>query len=148
MSHLISTLEPNMIRMCNAHIAACAAADITLVVYNTRRTEKEQALLYANGRLLDELPDSVAQLIAEEIREWESHGAHTGPGNIVTHCHGPECPHVLGIAYDAVPVENGDAIWSDNALWEKIGAIGESVGLDWGGRYKTIRDRPHFQRKA
>lgn len=147
MSRLISTLEPDVVRLCNAHIAACDAADITLVVYCTRRTEKEQAMEYAKGRTLNQLPDSVAQLIADEIRDWESHGIHFGPGGIVTHCHGPDCPHVMGVAYDCVPVEEGKAVWGDAALWEKVGTIGEGLGMEWGGRWSRFPDKPHFQKK-
>ena len=130
MGRLISTLEPDVLRMCNAHIEACRQAGITLVVYCTRRSEKEQALEYAKGRPFADLPDNVSNLIAAEIRLWESTGARSGPGSIVTNCHGPDCPHVLGIAYDCVPVLDGKAIWYDDALWQRVGALGESTGLE------------------
>ena len=147
MGRLISSLEPDLVRMCNAHLEACRQAGITLVVYCTRRSEKEQALEYVKGRQFSELPESVSNLIADEIRLWETSGARSGPGSVVTHCHGPECPHVLGIAYDCVPVREGKAIWNDETIWEKVGALGESVGLEWGGRWPHFPDRPHFQRK-
>ncbi|CAH2213223.1 M15 family metallopeptidase [Tepidibacter aestuarii] len=25
-----------------------------------------------------------------------------------------------------------------------MGAIGKSIGLEWGGDFKSIKDRPHF----
>jgi peptidoglycan L-alanyl-D-glutamate endopeptidase CwlK len=33
----------------------------------------------------------------------------------------------------------------DLELWNKIGTIGESVGLEWAGRWKRFREFPHFQ---
>lgn len=37
--------------------------------------------------------------------------------------------------------------WSpSDPLWERVGEIGESVGLVWGGRWKgNKRDCPHFE---
>jgi peptidoglycan L-alanyl-D-glutamate endopeptidase CwlK len=29
--------------------------------------------------------------------------------------------------------------------WQEVGVAGESVGLEWGGRWRKIRDMPHFQ---
>lgn len=49
--------------------------------------------------------------------------------------------------YYCVPVLDGKAIWNDEILWGKVGALGESVGLEWGGRWARFPDRPHFQRK-
>ncbi len=147
MSRSIFLLEPDMIRMCNAHIEACRQVGITLVIYCTRRSEKEQALEYTKGRVFDALPESVSRLITDEIREWKVRGLQAGPGAIVTHCHGPDCPHVLGIAYDCVPIREGKAIWDDDALWQQLGTLGESVGLEWGGRWPHFPDRPHFQRR-
>jgi hypothetical protein len=58
----------------------------------------------------------------------------------------PLCgPHGFGLAFDVVPLVNGKAIWDNNGLWVKIGAIGKSLGLEWGGDWKTIIDKPHFQ---
>ena len=147
MSRKISDLNPNVAEMCGRHIEACNAADIQLVVYSTRRTEAEQALLYAQGRYLDQLPDAVAALIAGEIRHWREQGYYIGPGNIVTRRYGPDCPHVLGIAYDCVAVVDGKAVWNDLALWERIGTLGEAQGAEWGGRWPTFPDRPHFQQR-
>jgi peptidoglycan LD-endopeptidase CwlK len=147
MGRLISCLEPDVIRMCNAHIEACRRAGITLLVYCTRRSEKEQALEYARGRRFDQLPDDVAKRIGAEIRHWKGTGASSGPGSIVTNCYGPQCPHVLGIAYDCVPTDGGQAMWNNEELWQQVGKLGEGAGLEWGGRWEHFPDRPHFQKR-
>jgi peptidoglycan L-alanyl-D-glutamate endopeptidase CwlK len=49
-----------------------------------------------------------------------------------------------------VPIRNGKPVWntsgSDGDLWRKIGEIGESVGLEWAGRWTgKLREMAHFQ---
>ena len=29
--------------------------------------------------------------------------------------------------------------------WDLVGQVGESLGLEWGGRWKSGADMPHFQ---
>jgi hypothetical protein len=35
-----------------------------------------------------------------------------------------------------------DRVWP---RYEKLGALGEEAGLEWGGRWPRLRDAPHFQ---
>jgi peptidoglycan L-alanyl-D-glutamate endopeptidase CwlK len=53
--------------------------------------------------------------------------------------------HGFGLAFDVVPIVNGKAVWNNQGLWNKIGALGKSLGLEWGGDWKSIIDKPHFQ---
>lgn len=53
--------------------------------------------------------------------------------------------HAFGLAFDLVPIVNGKAEWNDQGLWNKIGVLGKSLGLEWGGDWKSIIDKPHFQ---
>jgi hypothetical protein len=53
--------------------------------------------------------------------------------------------HQYGLAVDIVPVVNGEAQWNNIRLWRKIGVIGESLGLRWGGRWKSLYDPGHFE---
>lgn len=54
-------------------------------------------------------------------------------------------PHAFGLAFDVVPVVSGKAIWNNHEFWDKIGALGKSLGFEWGGDWKSIVDKPHFQ---
>jgi peptidoglycan L-alanyl-D-glutamate endopeptidase CwlK len=38
-----------------------------------------------------------------------------------------------------------DAFNDNTGLFEKVGAIGKKLGLEWGGGWTSIKDRPHFQ---
>lgn len=53
--------------------------------------------------------------------------------------------HGFGLAFDVVPIVNGKAIWDNQVIWNKIGVLGKSLGLTWGGDWKSIIDKPHFE---
>lgn len=54
--------------------------------------------------------------------------------------------HNHRLAFDVVPSEYLPLKdWNpEGSLWPKIGAIGKSIGLEWGGDWKK-KDLPHFQ---
>ena len=91
--------------------------NIDLRVTDGFRSVEEQDKLYAKGR--------------------------TALGSIVTKARGGCSNYNFGLAIDIVPIENGKLNWETNN-WDIIGRIGESRGLEWGGRWKFL-DRPHFQ---
>ena len=104
---------------CRAFIAACAAAGVDVIITSTFRDAESQNALYAQGR--------------------------TTPGKKVTNAAGGDSLHNWRVAFDFVPVANGKAIWDDAKLWERCGAIAESVGLEWGGSWPKFPDTPHCQ---
>lgn len=54
-------------------------------------------------------------------------------------------PHGFGCAFDVAPLQpNGKIDWGDYAAFKKMGQIGKSLGLEWGGDWKSV-DCPHFQ---
>jgi len=56
--------------------------------------------------------------------------------------------HNHRLAFDVAPVEYLSLPdWNPaGPLWPKVGAIGKSVGLEWGGDWPDKKkDRPHFQ---
>ncbi len=82
-----------------------------------RRTIEEQNALYAQGR--------------------------TTPGKIVTKARGGSSYHNFGLAFDIVGIE-GKSI-NYNLDYSTISTIGKEMGLQWGGDFKSIIDKPHFQ---
>ncbi|MCD1627041.1 M15 family metallopeptidase [Seohaeicola saemankumensis] len=67
----------------------------------------------------------------------------TTPGIVVTNARGGESAHNYGVAVDFVFRNEGyDA---PEELWQTLGSIGESAGFEWGGRWKTFPDKPHFE---
>ena len=53
--------------------------------------------------------------------------------------------HQYGLAVDVVPVVDSVAVWNNALLWRKIGAVGEKLGLRWGGRWRKPYDPGHFE---
>lgn len=125
-SRKIEDLLPVVAEKVRAFIDACDAEGIDLLVTSTYRDHESQNELYAQGR--------------------------TKPGKIVTNAKGGESFHNFQCAVDVVPLRNGKPVWStsgeDGKLWNLIGEIGESVGLEWAGRWRTFREFAHFQYTA
>lgn len=104
-------------------IANCTAANIPVVVIDTGRTVIEQR-----------------QKVVEGV-SWTQNSRHL-----------PQPPEGLSEAIDIAPVSIIAAAalfpnWQPtNPLWEKVGEIGEALGLRWGGRWSGIkRDPSHFE---
>ena len=94
---------------------------LDLVVTNGFRSNAEQERLYNQGR--------------------------TTPGPIVTKAKPGTSWHNHGLAFDvAVRGPNGQATWpNDTALWKRIGSVGKTIGLRWGGDFDGFTDNPHFE---
>jgi peptidoglycan L-alanyl-D-glutamate endopeptidase CwlK len=111
------------------HIEACEAEGIDLLVYCTYRSNVEQDIEFAKGRTI--------------------------PGSVVTNARGGQSKHnhmeagiPASLAYDCIPVVNGKAQWSNVNLINKVGLLGEGVGMVWAGRWRgKLREAVHFEAK-
>lgn len=122
-SRSIDDLLPPVAARCRDLIARCNEAGIDLLVTSTYRDFECQERLYAQGRVL--------------------------PGQIVTWAKAGDSWHNHRRAFDVVPLKNGKPVWSvrglDKQLWLRVGEIGVSCGLEWGGNFIRHPDYPHFQ---
>ena len=114
----INLLHPELIPKAEKLIEIAKGKGINIIISQTWRTKAEQDALYAQGR--------------------------TAPGNIVTNVKYPNSLHCWGAAFDVAVIINGKASWIA-AHFDQVGPIGESLGLEWGGRWQNFPDRPHFQ---
>lgn len=117
-SRKLADLHPIVAAKAKQLIELAEAEGIEILVTSTVRTFEEQAELFAIGR--------------------------TKPGKRVTNAQPGESWHNFGLAFDVVPLVNGKAIW-DSPFWERIGALGKQVELQWGGDFRTFKDKPHFE---
>ena len=124
----VTQLHPRLQEKINLLQKKCAQKGITIRATECLRTTKEQDALYAKGR--------------------------TAPGPKVTNASGKDAKsmHQWGVAVDIVidmdADKDGDVDIRDLynvKLLNVVGKIGESIGLEWGGSWKSIVDKPHFQ---
>lgn len=127
-SRSLDDLRPIVRAKCQAHMAACAAAGMPITITFTFRSLETQAALYAQGR--------------------------TKPGKIVTNARAGQSFHNFRLAYDGVPARLLSLPnWGDTpdhrieaaGLWALYGHLAKLQGLEWGGEWRTIKDRPHCQ---
>lgn len=116
----IKTLLPAAQEKAREFMGACLKAGIDLKIISGTRTYDQQNALYAQGR--------------------------TKPGRIVTNARGGYSWHNFRIAWDIGIFDHGRYL-GESPLYEKAGKIGESLGLEWGGRWR-FKDEPHFQMKT
>lgn len=65
----------------------------------------------------------------------------------VTKARGGYSNHNFGVAWD-IGLFKGKTYLEDSPLYKECGGIGKSVGLEWGGDWKTFKDEPHFEVKT
>ena len=63
---------------------------------------------------------------------------------VVTNARGGQSTHNFGIAFD-IGVFEGNRYLPDSPKYKAVGVLGEDMGLEWGGNWKSIVDQPHFQ---
>lgn len=117
-SRRLEHLHPVVAAKARALIALAAREGIHLLVTSTLRTFDEQAVIFAQGR--------------------------SRPGRRVTNARPGQSWHNFGLAFDVVPLVEGKPVWN-SCYWERIGAIGRSLGLVWGGDFRSFKDKPHFE---
>ena len=114
----ISLLHPLVQKKLRKFIDLAEANSVEFLVHSTFRGKVEQNNLEAQGRTL--------------------------PGPIVTNAKYPYSFHNHGVAFDIVPLKDGQPDWNDHEKFNKLGELGKSVGLEWGGDWQ-FADKPHFQ---
>jgi D-alanyl-D-alanine carboxypeptidase len=83
--------------------------------------------------------------IVESFRTRAKQAEYYSMGKKYTRSQGGISRHQYGLAVDLVPIINGEPGWDNKNLWKKIGLVGESLGLRWGGRWRSLYDPAHFE---
>ena len=100
-----------------------------MLIVSTLRTFEEQDELYAIGR--------------------------TKAGRKITNAKGGQSIHNYGLAIDfALLIDGKTASWEDlkdfdgdrKADWLEVVEVFEKAGWEWGGRWKSFIDAPHFEK--
>lgn len=143
-SRKLSDLHPDLEPLARQFLADCEGLNVGIIITCTYRSNAEQSIAYAQGR--------------------------TAPGRIVTWARPGESLHnrigadgnPAARAFDIVVTRHGKLIWTtagdgldddpsdddtdDLELWQRAGAIGKSIGLEWAGDWpRPKKEFPHFQ---
>jgi peptidoglycan LD-endopeptidase CwlK len=118
----IKTLHPRVQKAARSFMSAacsiCKQQGYEVKIISGTRTYAEQDALYAQGR--------------------------TVAGKKVTNAKAGFSNHNFGIAFD-IGIFQNKKYFGDHRLYDELGVLGESLGLVWGGRWKSFPDKPHFQ---
>jgi peptidoglycan LD-endopeptidase CwlK len=122
----LADCHPTLIERIDKVLVAMQAIGYTMAVTDGVRTTAQQQALYAKGR--------------------------TAPGPIVTNANGvtSRSNHQThgdgyGHAADCAFVINGRFSWDARLPWKAYGALGEALGLRWGGAFVSLHDLPHLE---
>ena len=116
MSRRLDDLDPHFQPLAIELLARCVEANIPILIIDTLRTPEEHAVNLASGV------------------SWVQRSKHLDGLAIDI------CP------YDVYRLAGGNKLqWdSSHSVWARVGAIGEKLGLRWGGRW-TKKDMGHFE---
>ena len=115
MSRRLDDLSPRFRPLAVELLARCVEQGIHVLIVDTLRTPEEHAANLAKGV------------------SWTTHSKHLDGDAIDV------CP------YETYQLRGADKLaWADGPTWQRIGAIGEGLGLRWGGRW-TQKDYGHFE---
>lgn len=89
---------------------------------------------------------------SKEYQDYLYSQGRTCGGSIVTNASGGDGSsyHMYGLAFDFIFVDGAYDTTKDRNKngkddWKEVGELGESYGLEWGGKWKDFVDLPHFQ---
>jgi peptidoglycan L-alanyl-D-glutamate endopeptidase CwlK len=115
----LSVLHPQVRDKAERLMELCRTNGLPILITETLRTKAEQDALYAQGR--------------------------TAPGNIVTNAQYPRSAHCWGVAFDFCRNLRGREFDNSDRFFDRVGELGKSVKLFWGGNFRSIKDLPHFE---
>lgn len=116
MSRALDDLSPRFKPLAMELLARCVEQGVGVAIVDTLRTPEEQKANVAKGV------------------SWTTHSKHLDGDAIDI------CPYSTWDAHgpDKLNWDVGDPVWNT------LGAIGEALGLRWGGRWK-VKDMGHFE---
>jgi peptidoglycan LD-endopeptidase CwlK len=118
-ANILEFLKPEAAQLAVQLIQEAAKQELDVRLIAGYRSITEQEALYAQGR--------------------------TKPGVKITVAR--RSIHNTGLAFDIAVFKDGHYV-DEGPECAKVGAIGKSIGLVWGGDFKVIKDEPHFETKG
>ena len=123
----IEDLHPKLQALLYELKAECEKQGLKIGIADCVRTVAEQDANYAKGR--------------------DKKGKVIDKSKIVTNAKGSAYAsmHQWGVAFDFYRNDGKGSYYKADGFFRKVGAIGKTIGLQWGGDFKSPVDEPHFQ---
>lgn len=140
MSRDIVDLHPVLRPICLEHQGRCSALGVNVELIETWRSDGSQFAEWRKGRNN-----------AGEIIDPKAVTTNSRPGlswHNVSYANGKPAAlayHLAVVAPDGKGLVGYGGVPMDDALYLKVGEIGESLGLRWGGRWTHPHDPSHFE---
>lgn len=83
-------------------------------------------------------------IITSGLRTYAEQDALYAKRPKVTNARGGYSNHNFGLAFDVTLFSGSQPVW-ESPLYKALGALGQDLGLEWGGSWTSIKDEPHFQ---
>lgn len=140
-----SLLDKRLQVLLSKFLSECAKQGLKVIVTQTHRSAEYQNQLYSQGRTTLQLREAGIQYLEGQPKMPMVTKAKAGTSpHEWTNKDGTPAARAFDIA---VLNEKGVIDWNRADLFAKAGAIGKSVGLFWGGDFKSYKDGPHFELK-
>jgi len=115
------------------------------------REEVKQLVESINTKILT---SNVKMLVTQGLRTFDEQNALYKKRPKVTNAYGGQSMHNYGLAFDFCLVQGGKTIWDtakdfDNdkvSDWMEVVKVFEDAGYTWGGKFRSISDKPHFEK--
>lgn len=155
-SRKIEDLVPELAVKCQKWLELCKAAGINVSITCTARSYQEQLALYAQGRNPLDYTNALrkkAGMAPITEKENKSKVTWTMNSKHIVNLMDNDASNNKATAWDFVILNNDkSANWdikvdvnkNQKSDYEEAGKIAESLGLTWGGRWKSP-DYPHIQ---
>ena len=100
------------------------------------------------------LTGKVKMIVTQGLRTFDEQNKLFAQRPKVTNAKGGQSIHNYGLAFDFCLVDGGRTIWDtvkdfDNdkiADWMEVVKVFKAAGYVWGGDFRSIVDRPHFEK--
>lgn len=130
----LAGLHPDIKRDVRRFINKAEDKGIKLRITSGFRSFNEQQTLYDQGRISTSIGDLLGTLSGSSQK-------------IVTNAKPGQSYHNYGLAFDVVPIRDGEGVWNyADPVWKEIGLMGKGFGFGWGGDWSKP-DYPHFEKK-
>lgn len=100
------------------------------------------------------LKSNVKMIVTQGLRTFDEQNKLFAQRPKVTNAKGGQSIHNYGLAFDFCLADGGRTIWDtvkdfDNdkvADWMEVVKVFKAAGYTWGGDFRSITDRPHFEK--